>query len=59
MDAANEKTTEPFGDDRLLSAFQKYATLPTTELTEKLREEIHSYANVFPDDVTFGILEIT
>ncbi|ULG75394.1 SpoIIE family protein phosphatase [Leptospira interrogans] len=59
LDAANEKTTEPFGDDRLLSAFQKYATLPTTELTEKLREEIHSYANVFPDDVTFGILEIT
>ncbi|MGQ2872695.1 PP2C family protein-serine/threonine phosphatase, partial [Leptospira santarosai] len=58
LDATNE-TTEQFGDDRLLDTFQKYATLPTEELTEKIRNEIHSFANVFPDDVTFGILEIT
>ncbi len=55
---AESPTKEQFGDDRLVETFQKYAELPSEELLSRLRSDLHSFANHFPDDVTFGILEI-
>ncbi|MBM9498715.1 SpoIIE family protein phosphatase [Leptospira sp. 201903071] len=56
---AESPAKEQFGDDRLLETFQKYAELPPEELLSRLQTELKSFANHFPDDVTFGILEIS
>ncbi|MBM9578160.1 SpoIIE family protein phosphatase [Leptospira sp. 201903070] len=56
---AESPAKEQFGDDRLLETFQKYAELPSEELIHRLQTELRSFANHFPDDVTFGILEIS
>ncbi|AOP36349.1 regulator [Leptospira tipperaryensis] len=56
---AESPAKEQFGDDRLLETFQKYAELPSEELMSRLNADLHSFADRFPDDVTFGILEIS
>ncbi|PJZ52127.1 SpoIIE family protein phosphatase [Leptospira adleri] len=58
LDAENP-AKEQFGDDRLLETFREHAELPSEELMSRLRSDLHSFANHFPDDVTFGILEIS
>ncbi|MDV6237184.1 SpoIIE family protein phosphatase [Leptospira ellisii] len=57
LDAVDERN-EPFGDDRLLESFRKHSALPASELMNSIDKELHTYARAFPDDVTFGILEI-
>lgn len=51
-------TGEQFGDDRLAELFQSKVNIDPKELVNEIKTAIHTFADHFPDDVTFGIIEI-
>ncbi|MBM9501194.1 SpoIIE family protein phosphatase [Leptospira sp. 201903071] len=55
---ATSPTGEQFGDDRLLQIFQSNVHLDAKEITSVIKKEVDTFADHYPDDVTFGIIEI-
>ncbi|TGL77048.1 SpoIIE family protein phosphatase [Leptospira yasudae] len=55
---ATAPTGEQFGDDRLLQTFQANVHQEAKQITNEIKKEMEVFADRFPDDVTFGIIEI-
>lgn len=57
---AKSKSGELFGETRLLKAVEKYALLHTSELAEKLQEEVNLFTETdgIEDDFTLVILKV-
>lgn len=56
---AMNKRREMFGEERLLKTIREYGNLPVQPFVEKIRDEVHSFTEDFPqnDDITLVVIK--